>query len=110
MILVSCGFDAHRDDPLGSMNVTAAGYRAMTAIVRSLAQELCGGRVLFVLEGGYAASSLLEGTRAVIEVMSSQRPAQAHEIGYLGPGSSLRGILEHASAGHARRWPGIVGR
>jgi acetoin utilization deacetylase AcuC-like enzyme len=107
MILVSCGFDAHRDDPLASMDVTGAGYRAMTGIVRSLAEELCGGRVLFVLEGGYAASSLIDGTRAVVDVMSSEDTEKLNEISDLEPGSPLRGIVERVASVHARHWPGI---
>ncbi|MHC4422750.1 MAG: histone deacetylase family protein, partial [Planctomycetota bacterium] len=54
VILLSCGFDAHRDDPLAGMRVTGQGYRAMAQIVRALAEELCGGRLAYVLEGGYA--------------------------------------------------------
>ena len=64
LILVSAGFDAHRDDPLAEMNVSAAGYRAMTAWLRALADEVCAGRLAFVLEGGYAASGLREGVGA----------------------------------------------
>ncbi|MCB1268852.1 MAG: histone deacetylase, partial [Microthrixaceae bacterium] len=74
-ILVSCGFDAHRDDPLASMEVTRAGFLAMARIVRSLAEELCGGRVALVLEGGYAESGLREGTSAVLEALLE--PARA---------------------------------
>ncbi len=62
MVLVSCGFDAHRDDPLAAMEVSGEGFRTMARIVRALAEDLCGGRAVFVLEGGYAASGLREGT------------------------------------------------
>jgi acetoin utilization deacetylase AcuC-like enzyme len=72
MILISCGFDAHRDDPLAAMNVTREGFRAMAAIARALADELCGGRILFVLEGGYAVSGLQDGVNAVLDVMMGE--------------------------------------
>ena len=39
-------FDAHRDDPLAAMKVSGAGFAAMTHIVRALADDLCGGRLL----------------------------------------------------------------
>jgi acetoin utilization deacetylase AcuC-like enzyme len=104
MILVSCGFDAHADDPLASMELSQAGYAAMTAIVRSLADELCGSRLLFVLEGGYSASSLIEGTRAVLEGMISQVPGNTGEDGDLAPGSRLREIVDRVAAAHARRY------
>ncbi len=57
-ILVSAGFDAHAADPLGGMRLTEAGYSRLTEIVRSWAGELCGGRFLSLLEGGYDLQAL----------------------------------------------------
>ncbi len=107
MILVSCGFDAHRDDPLASMEVSQDGYRAMTAIVRRLAEELCGSRLFFVLEGGYAASGLIEGTRAVLQALTSELPENTGENSQLEAGSRLRSIVDGVAAVHARRYPEI---
>jgi acetoin utilization deacetylase AcuC-like enzyme len=104
LILVSCGFDAHRDDPLASMDVSAAGYRTMTRIVRSLADELCESRLVFVLEGGYAASSLIEGTTAVVSEMTSQTPADEEENSTLAAGSMLRFAVDQVAAVHASRY------
>jgi acetoin utilization deacetylase AcuC-like enzyme len=53
LVLVSAGFDAHVDDPLAGMRVTAAGFREMTARLRSAAP-----RVAAVLEGGYELETL----------------------------------------------------
>jgi acetoin utilization deacetylase AcuC-like enzyme len=69
LILVSSGFDAHRDDPLGAMQVSGAGFRAMCDVVQALAEQLCGGRSAFILEGGYSASGLREGTGAVLDAL-----------------------------------------
>jgi len=69
-VLVSCGFDAHRDDPLASMQVTGAGFASLAAIVRRLADEVCGGRLAFVLEGGYALTGVREGTAAVLDALT----------------------------------------
>jgi acetoin utilization deacetylase AcuC-like enzyme len=54
LILVSAGQDASMMDPLGRMLVSMAGYRAMGRRVRALADELCGGRMVLVQEGGYS--------------------------------------------------------
>ncbi|MFQ5707348.1 MAG: histone deacetylase [bacterium] len=62
-ILISAGFDAHRDDPLANMEVTEDGFRQMTAVVRALAQECCSGRVISLLEGGYHLSALAKSVR-----------------------------------------------
>jgi hypothetical protein len=71
---VSCGFDAHRDDPLAAMELSRAGFLALARSVRALADELCGGRIAFVLEGGYAASGLRDGTSAVLQALTEPSP------------------------------------
>lgn len=52
-LLVSAGFDAHQLDPLGGMNVTGKGFRAIATLLSSLAQECADGRIVSLLEGGY---------------------------------------------------------
>ncbi len=52
-ILIAAGFDALARDPLGGMNVTAAGFAQMTRIVRQIAAQTCQGRLVSILEGGY---------------------------------------------------------
>jgi acetoin utilization deacetylase AcuC-like enzyme len=107
MILVSAGFDAHREDPLASMDVSAAGFRAMAGIVRRLADELCGGRMACVLEGGYAPESLLEGTRAVLDVLLAPEAPPLLLPVEATPGSNLWHAVERVVAVHGRRNPGL---
>ena len=57
-ILVSAGFDAHRDDPLAGMSVTEEGFGEMTRLVVEWAGFYCEGRVLSCLEGGYDLEAL----------------------------------------------------
>jgi acetoin utilization deacetylase AcuC-like enzyme len=57
-ILISAGFDAHRADPLGGMNLTEEGYARLTSLVRSWAAEHCAGRIVSMLEGGYDLGAL----------------------------------------------------
>ena len=61
MILVSAGFDAHWVDPLASMNLSLPGYAAVTRTLISMADELCNGRIAFVMEGGYDLQALGHG-------------------------------------------------
>jgi acetoin utilization deacetylase AcuC-like enzyme len=58
LILVSAGYDAHWDDPLAYMQLSIGGYAAIAQALRDLAEELCGGRVVFTLEGGYHLEAL----------------------------------------------------
>src|SRR5437588_4412344 len=53
LILVSAGFDAHWNDPLGQMNLSTAGFAQLTKIIIDLAQTLCNGCLVMVQEGGY---------------------------------------------------------
>ncbi len=59
-IIISAGFDAHRDDPLASMDLTEDGYSELTSIVTSIAKNFSGGRVLACLEGGYHLQALAD--------------------------------------------------
>ena len=58
LMLISAGFDAHWDDPLGRMTLTLSGYRHLTDMLVRMAGELCQGRVVFILEGGYSLPAL----------------------------------------------------
>jgi acetoin utilization deacetylase AcuC-like enzyme len=66
-ILVSAGFDAHADDPLAAMQVSDAGYRALTDQVTALAADCCDGRLVSVLEGGYNLAALGRSVVAHLE-------------------------------------------
>jgi acetoin utilization deacetylase AcuC-like enzyme len=101
---VSCGFDAHRDDPLASMQLSGAGYRAMTEIVRSLADELCDGRIAFVLEGGYAPSGLVEGMSGVLDALCAPQASPLLEAPEATPGSTLRHVVDRVAAVHRRHF------
>ncbi len=105
MILVSCGFDAHSDDPLAGMQVRAEGFRAMAAIVRALAEELCGGRLVLVLEGGYALRGLREGTASVLDVLLASSPPALPPTPALTPNSVLEQVLARVVLAHGGRIP-----
>lgn len=69
-VLVSAGFDAHTDDPLGGMNLTAADFGILTRTVRNIAETCCGDRLVIVLEGGYNLKGLSRSAEMVIrEIM-----------------------------------------
>ena len=60
LIIISAGFDAHEDDPLGQMKVSSDCYRKMTSMILKLAEEGCDGRLLSMLEGGYNHKALAD--------------------------------------------------
>ena len=57
-VIISAGFDAHRDDPLAGMGLTEEGYAALTGIVAGIARRHAKGRILSCLEGGYNLQAL----------------------------------------------------
>lgn len=69
-ILVSAGFDAHRDDPLAGMNLTEEGFGELTRIVKRWADTLCGGRVISALEGGYHLPALARSVEEHLLVLN----------------------------------------
>jgi len=73
-ILVSAGFDGMRNDLLGQFDITPQGYAAITRVIVKLADELCQGRIVSVLEGGYRLDGLAESVAAHVNVLSGGRP------------------------------------
>ena len=59
-ILLSAGFDAHKDDPLAQINLESKDYYTLTNRILTLAKKLCGGKVVSILEGGYDLNALKE--------------------------------------------------
>jgi acetoin utilization deacetylase AcuC-like enzyme len=72
-VLLSAGYDAHAADPLADMRLTERGYAAMTYAAMALAQEVCGGKVVALLEGGYDLSALANSVHATLEVMGGRK-------------------------------------
>lgn len=75
LLLISAGQDPAAADPLGRMSVTADGFRAMAEQMRSLARELCGGRLVLTQEGGYSLDHLPLCTLSVIEAVAGLPPS-----------------------------------
>ncbi len=67
LILVSAGFDAHRADPLADLRFETADFDWVTGRLCDLADELCGGRIVSCLEGGYDLDALAESTAVHVD-------------------------------------------
>ncbi|KAK9828280.1 hypothetical protein WJX74_007101 [Apatococcus lobatus] len=61
LLLVSAGYDAHWRDPLEKQQFQSSTYHFLTQQLKALADELCGGKLLLLLEGGYSLQGLSEG-------------------------------------------------
>ncbi|WP_108860614.1 histone deacetylase family protein [Ruegeria sp. Alg231-54] len=67
LIIISAGFDAHQDDPLANLNWSTGDFAWITAELCKIADDLCEGRIVSTLEGGYDLNALAEATRAHVE-------------------------------------------
>ena len=72
LILISAGFDAHAEDPLANTLLATADFAQLTGRVLDAAAELCGGRVVSVLEGGYHLGALAESVAAHVQALQGE--------------------------------------
>jgi len=71
LVLVSAGFDAHREDPLATLILSEAGYAGMTASLRRACADV-GAPIGLVLEGGYAVGALARSMAALMPVLGAR--------------------------------------
>jgi acetoin utilization deacetylase AcuC-like enzyme len=70
-VLVSAGFDAHRDDLLGGLRVSTAAFGEATRLVRGVAERHAGGHLVSMLEGGYELEALAASAAVHVEALLS---------------------------------------
>jgi acetoin utilization deacetylase AcuC-like enzyme len=114
LVMISAGQDASASDPLGRMSVTAEGYRQMTNRLILLAEEVCGGRLVAVQEGGYSEIYAPYCTFAIVEALTE------HRVGLEEPvnperaarwpqsraiGRDARAAIDAVKEQHRRIWP-----
>jgi acetoin utilization deacetylase AcuC-like enzyme len=102
LILVSLGFDAHWVDPLAQMQLSLAGYGEIMQRISDLAGELCDGRLVFILEGGYDVRVLEAGLLTAGCVLSGL-PLPRDQFGgppHVNEPASARSIIEAACTIH----------
>ncbi|MFZ2541334.1 MAG: histone deacetylase family protein [Gallionella sp.] len=70
LLLVSAGFDAHRDDDMAMLRLTESDYAWVTAEIKRIADKYAQGRIVSALEGGYELHALARSALAHIKVLS----------------------------------------
>jgi len=71
-ILISAGFDAHKDDPLGQQFLDESVFANMTEALNQVAHEYCEGRMLAILEGGYNLDALSSSVVSVLDKLGEE--------------------------------------
>ena len=100
LVLVSAGFDAHRDDPLATCRVSEAGYARMAASLRGAADAV-GAPLGVVVEGGYDLGALTRSMTAVMPVLVAPETPRAEPL-------ELHPLAAQALGRLTRRWPGLA--
>ena len=88
LMLISAGFDAHWVDPLASMRLTLEGYDYLARECIELAERLCDGRIIFVMEGGYDLTALAQGWCNIARALLGQDEVSDPYGAPRGPSSS----------------------
>lgn len=83
LILVSAGYDAHWADPLGNLDITSTGLGWISRLLVESADELCEGKIVFTLSGGYNLTALATGVANSIRALLGEKNFQDK----LGPSS-----------------------
>ncbi len=71
LILISAGFDAHAEDPIGSLGLQTEDFETLTKLVRQVALTHCKGRLVSCLEGGYNTQRLAESVACHLQTLLS---------------------------------------
>jgi len=106
LLLLSAGFDALQDDPLGGMRLSTAGFARLTADVCAVADECCEGRVVAITEGGYDLGGLAGCLRALVSVLDGDVAAEPAPVEQPQRPDAFRGraTIEAVMPGLRRYW------
>jgi len=72
LVVISAGFDAHRLDPIGSLDLETEDFATLTKLVLDVADEYCNGRCVSLLEGGYNVQALAESVEQHLTVIADR--------------------------------------
>ena len=101
LLLVSAGYDGHWRDPISGMRLSVRGFARIASTIQDLARELCPGRLLFTLEGGYDPQALAHSVAATLRVLLGERePPDPLGLPPPMPRPDIAGLLSMVKARH----------
>jgi acetoin utilization deacetylase AcuC-like enzyme len=101
-ILSSAGYDGYWDDPLAMMQLTVTGYARIARFINGLADELCQGRLVFCLEGGYHLEAQAYSIKATFDVLLGETSIEdpLGEPSLRRPASNIESLITHVRETH----------
>lgn len=103
IIIISAGFDAHFADPLAGLQYRNKTYHTLTTRLMSMSKELCQGRLLMILEGGYDLVALGESVANVFEAVLQEKGFESIDPAILieEPIDKVRAVLQEVKTIHS---------
>ena len=101
-ILISAGYDAHREDPLGGQGLSSLGYAALTRVLMEIAGKCCPGCIVGALEGGYNTEAEARACLATMDALLGS--TEADELRQAAQGTEQPWPLKEAIAVQQRYW------
>jgi acetoin utilization deacetylase AcuC-like enzyme len=108
IVLVSCGFDLYLHDRLGGMRATPEGYAFITASLLAIAEQVCDGRIVFVMEGGYSIRGIQECGLTVLQELCNVSAVNRTRLNQIvaNPAPKLA-VLKKVIEIHRTYWPSL---
>lgn len=100
VLLISAGFDAHWNDPLASLQLTTSGYSELGKALVELAEALCQGRIIYLLEGGYDPQDLYDNIMTIMHTLAGVPPPDDRLGPAPFPETSINDLLANILAIH----------
>ena len=107
LVIVSAGFDAHEEDPIGAMRMSAGGFARLTGRLCAMADACASGRVVLVTEGGYSLGALAASLAASLAALDGRAEHQAASAAARGDARRGRESAQQARAVQAAFWRGL---
>lgn len=104
LILVSAGFDIYIGDPLGGMNVTPAGFAAMTRAVMDIAGECCAGKLVLTLEGGYDLKGERDSVKEVLKELADLTKSNPAALAASAMQEMVDTVVARVKSVHGPHW------
>lgn len=101
ILLISAGFDAHWNDPLASLQLSTSGYGKIGQALVSLAESICEGRIIFLLEGGYEPNDLSDNVLAIMYALANETPPNDRLGPAPFPEANIDNLLNNVLSIHA---------
>ena len=107
LVIISAGFDAHEEDPIGAMRMSAGGFASLTGQLCAVADASASGRVVLVTEGGYNLRALAASLAASLAALDGRTEHQAASAAAQGDARRGREAARQARAVQAAFWRGL---